>query len=107
MPPHVKSAQNSAPRYTPEVLSPQQQRAWKEKFGRHSRSQLKEIGSGVSLAYRGKAVNQEKEIAVGHIVRTAHIGTYSERRRMRPESDFSGQPADPFILKYFYFVTRR
>jgi hypothetical protein len=61
----VKSAQNNAPRYAPEVLSPQQRRAWKEKFSRLSRSQLKEIEAELVLAYRSKA-NIEKEIAVGH-----------------------------------------
>jgi hypothetical protein len=53
-------------KYIHEVLSPRKRAEWKKRFGRLSRSQLKEIGFELVLAYQRKTAERETEIAEGH-----------------------------------------
>ena len=53
-------------KYIREILSPRKRAEWKKRFTRLSRSQLREIGFELFVAYRSKTADRETEIAEGH-----------------------------------------
>ncbi len=49
-------------KHTREILSPRSRAEWRKRFAGLSRSQLKEIGSELVLAYQRKTAERETEI---------------------------------------------